>query len=90
MSLELPENVYAIFGVVYQISNYNVLPTASLYQAMFPNSTATSVINKNFERFGYDSSFLDNSNNTPIFILILLLTIMFSLAIELYFTSFEM
>ncbi len=48
------------------------------------------MINLNFDRFGYTESFLDNSNNTPLFILMIILSIMFSLAVELFASYFLM
>jgi hypothetical protein len=44
----------------------------------------------NFDRFGYTESFLDNSNNTPLYIIMIILSVTFSLAVELFSTYFLM
>ena len=98
INLQYPPNAYTFFGLVFDISNYNLIPLNQIYTIMFPlpaNYTAppTSdkpVINYNFNQFGYDNSFLDNSNSTPLYILLLMMSISFSLALQIYASNFKM
>ena len=97
MNLQYPANAYTFFSLVFDISNYNLLPLNQIYTIMFPLpanytviSSDSAVINYNFNQFGYDKSFLDNSNSTPLYILLLILSITFSLFLQIYATDFKM
>ena len=61
MNLQYPDNVYILFGFIYDIANYQVYPMGSLYEEVFPGcleSSDTMVVNSNFEIFGFNESFL--------------------------------
>ena len=36
MNVESPSNVFNVFSLIFDISNYNIIPTDQIYDVLFP------------------------------------------------------
>ena len=65
--INMPAHTAMVFGYIFQIANFDLLPTSEIWHYFFPDIPQTNVINSKLESVGYSNEYLIFNLGTILF-----------------------